>query len=132
MYKYSEESIKKSWDETVGVVVPLKKFKEFAKNLKVTSGYEYRSRWDHVREKLDKSHWDGLKTLGGSVFDLDLSTRAITILHNEGIQTIKQLVLLKESEIFDFKNAGRTTVNNLKDALEKLGLSLYEPHGDEL
>ena len=62
-----------------------------------------------------------------SVTTMDLSTRANKCLYYADIRSIGKLVQYSEAEILRIRNCGRATVNNIKEALAKLGLSLSEP-----
>ena len=68
---------------------------------------------------------------------LDLTTRARNVLANLVIQTVGELVQLTELELLHTPNVGRLTVDNLREELWKLGLSLGTevanwPNKDEL
>lgn len=64
------------------------------------------------------------QNLGKSVDELELSVRSYNCLKNAGIKTIADLVMMTEGEILKTKNFGRKSLNEIKELLEKMGLSL--------
>jgi DNA-directed RNA polymerase subunit alpha len=66
-----------------------------------------------VNEHLDKS-----------VEELELSVRSYNCLKNANIRTIRELVQKTEGEMLKTKNFGRTSLNEIKDILATMGLSL--------
>jgi len=58
------------------------------------------------------------------VSTLDLSVRAANCLKNAEIQTVGELVSRTESEMLDTKNFGIKSLTEIKELLEKMGLSL--------
>jgi len=58
------------------------------------------------------------------VDELELSVRSANCLQNAGIETIWQLVERSEAEMLKTKNFGRKSLNEIKDLLAELGLSL--------
>ena len=64
---------------------------------------------------------DSLKT---RIEDLDLSTRTSKALTNDGIRTVGGLVRKKEADLESVEGLGSKGIKEIKDALEKLGLSL--------
>ena len=70
--------------------------------------------------------------LNRSVEELELSVRSYNCLKNAGIQTIGELVQKTESEMLRTKNFGRKSLNEIKEILNKMGLSLgmkFDEHG---
>jgi DNA-directed RNA polymerase subunit alpha len=59
-----------------------------------------------------------------SVDELELSVRSANCLKNADIHTIWQLVSKSESEMLKTKNFGRKSLNEIKDVLSEMGLSL--------
>lgn len=53
-----------------------------------------------------------------------MSTRSQTCLQNRGIEFIYQLVVRTEAEMLSIKNFGRKSLNEIKELLADLGLSL--------
>jgi DNA-directed RNA polymerase subunit alpha len=58
------------------------------------------------------------------VDELDLSVRSANCLQNAGIEYIWQLVERSEAEMLKTKNFGRKSLNEIKELLSELGLSL--------
>lgn len=59
-----------------------------------------------------------------SVNELELSVRAANCLKNAGIETIAELVQKTEGEMLKTKNFGRKSLNEIKEILSEMGLSL--------
>ena len=59
-----------------------------------------------------------------SVDELELSIRSYNCLKNYEIATIGQLVKKSEAELLASRNFGRKSINEIKEELSKLGLSL--------
>jgi len=59
-----------------------------------------------------------------SVNELELSVRAANCLKNAGIETIAEMVQKTESEMLKTKNFGRKSLNEIKEILGGMGLSL--------
>jgi DNA-directed RNA polymerase subunit alpha len=75
-----------------------------------------------VNEHLDKS-----------VDELELSVRSYNCLKNSDIKTIRDLVQKSEAEMLKTKNFGRKSLNEIKDILTTMGLSLgmkFDDHGN--
>jgi DNA-directed RNA polymerase subunit alpha len=66
-----------------------------------------------VNEHLDKS-----------VEELELSVRSYNCLKNANIRTLRELVQKTEGEMLKTKNFGRKSLNEIKDILSTMGLSL--------
>ncbi|HEY5600003.1 MAG TPA: DNA-directed RNA polymerase subunit alpha [Candidatus Manganitrophaceae bacterium] len=64
------------------------------------------------------------KNLLRSVHELELSVRAANCLKNANIRTIADLVQRSESEMLKTKNFGRKSLNEIKEILQEMGLSL--------
>lgn len=62
--------------------------------------------------------------LNRSIEELELSVRSYNCLKNAGIQTIRDLVQKTEQEMLRTKNFGRKSLQEIKDILAQLGLSL--------
>jgi DNA-directed RNA polymerase subunit alpha len=59
-----------------------------------------------------------------SVDELELSVRSFNCLKNANIRTIGELVQKTEAEILKTKNFGRKSLNEIKEILAEMGLSL--------
>jgi len=64
------------------------------------------------------------ENLNRSVEELELSVRAYNCLKNANIQTIGELVQKSEQEMLRTKNFGRKSLNEIKEILQNMGLSL--------
>ena len=70
--------------------------------------------------------------LNRSVEELELSVRSYNCLKNANIQTIGELVQKTEAEMLRTKNFGRKSLNEIREILANMGLSLgmrLDPHG---
>lgn len=72
---------------------------------------------DEEKEKLRE-------LLDRSVDELELSVRSHNCLKNANIRTIGELVQKTESEILKTKNFGRKSLNEIKEILQQMGLTL--------
>jgi DNA-directed RNA polymerase subunit alpha len=81
---------------------------------------------------VETAHDPRLEHLDRSVEELELSVRSYNCLKNANIQTIRELVQKSENEMLKTKNFGRKSLNEIKDILVKMGLSLgmkFDEHG---
>jgi DNA-directed RNA polymerase subunit alpha len=62
--------------------------------------------------------------LGKSVDEMELSVRSYNCLKNANIRTIGELVQKSEAEMLKTKNFGRKSLNEIKEILSGMGLSL--------
>lgn len=58
--------------------------------------------------------------------DLDLSVRSYNCLKREGINTVSELVALSETQLMNIRNFGQKSVDEVRDKLISLGLSLKD------
>ena len=65
-----------------------------------------------------------IEQLNRSVDELELSVRSYNCLKNANIKTIGDLVTKTEAEMLKTKNFGRKSLNEIKDILAEMGLSL--------
>ena len=77
-----------------------------------------------VQEHIEDKKSDFNKNLLRSVHELELSVRAANCLKNANIKTIADLVQKTESEMLRTKNFGRKSLNEIKEILSEMGLSL--------
>jgi DNA-directed RNA polymerase subunit alpha len=84
--------------------------------------------FEEVVEASEDTSERGLDKLGDqlnrSVEELELSVRSYNCLKNANIQTIGELVQKSESEMLRTKNFGRKSLNEIKEILGTMGLSL--------
>ncbi|MCI0488742.1 MAG: DNA-directed RNA polymerase subunit alpha [Blastocatellia bacterium] len=72
------------------------------------------------------------ENLDRSVDELELSVRSYNCLKNADIRTIRELVQKSEPEMLKTKNFGRKSLNEIKEILSVMGLSLgmkFDEHG---
>ncbi|MCS7064597.1 MAG: DNA-directed RNA polymerase subunit alpha [Methylacidiphilales bacterium] len=65
-----------------------------------------------------------IKLLTMSVNEIELSVRATNCLNNANILTVGQLAMKTESEMLKFRNFGKKSLNEIKEKLQELGLTL--------
>ncbi len=84
--------------------------------------------FEEVAEVSDETTERGMDKMGDqlnrSVEELELSVRSYNCLKNANIQTIGELVQKSESEMLRTKNFGRKSLNEIKEILGTMGLSL--------
>jgi len=73
-----------------------------------------------------------LENLKHSVDELELSVRSYNCLKNANIRNIGELVQKSEAEMLKTRNFGRKSLNEIKEILETLGLSLGMKLDDEV
>ena len=64
------------------------------------------------------------KLLNMSVNEIELSVRAANCLNNANITSVGQLAMKSEAEMLKYRNFGKKSLNEIKDKLLELGLSL--------
>jgi DNA-directed RNA polymerase subunit alpha len=72
------------------------------------------------------SEGDLSSELSTPIEDLDLSVRSYNCLKREGINTVSKLVALSETQLMNIRNFGQKSVDEVKDKLVELGLSLKD------
>jgi len=77
-----------------------------------------------VQEQLEDKKSDFNKNLLRGVHELELSVRAANCLKNANIKSIGDLVQRSEAEMLRTKNFGRKSLNEIKEILAEMGLSL--------
>ncbi|WDP89652.1 MAG: DNA-directed RNA polymerase subunit alpha [Desulfobacter sp.] len=93
---------------------------------------------DDVEVKTDDSDKGFNENIYRSVDELELSVRSSNCLKNARIHTIYQLVQKTDSEMLKTKNFGRKSLNEIKEVLSTMGLSLgmdlegFEPPEEEI
>ncbi len=91
-------------------------FCDYDKNLVV----EFEEAKAHVSEEQAKLK----KILNMSVNEIELSVRAANCLNNANITSVGQLAMKSEAEMLKYRNFGKKSLNEIKDKLSSLGLSL--------
>ena len=64
------------------------------------------------------------KLLSMSVNEIELSVRAANCLNNANLTTVGQLAMKTEADMLKYRNFGKKSLNEIKDKLTALGLSL--------
>jgi DNA-directed RNA polymerase subunit alpha len=72
----------------------------------------------------ETTHATSNENLDKSVEELELSVRSYNCLKNANIRTIRELVQKTEGEMLKTKNFGRKSLNEIKEILTSMGLSL--------
>lgn len=123
---------------TDGSVLPEEAVAYAAKILKeqvtVFINFDEPEEMEQVEEVEAESHVN--ENLLKGVDDLELSVRSANCLKNAGIQYIGELVQKTEAEMLKTKNFGRKSLNEIKEMLSEMGLSLgskveFDPPGRE-
>jgi DNA-directed RNA polymerase subunit alpha len=79
---------------------------------------------EQPEERTEKTTEVVNENLSKSVEELELSVRSYNCLKNANIKTIGELVQKTESEMLKTKNFGRKSLNEIKEILSNMGLSL--------
>ena len=96
-----------------------------AHHLDVFVGYDKSAvEFEEVVDKQDEEKSKLKKLLNMSVNEIELSVRAANCLNNANITTVGQLAMKSESEMLKYRNFGKKSLNEIKDKLTALGLSL--------
>ena len=82
--------------------------------------FEFESVAAEVSEEQNKLR----KLLNMSVNEIELSVRAANCLNNANITTVGELAMKTEQEMLKYRNFGKKSLNEIKEKLEALGLSL--------
>ncbi len=82
--------------------------------------YEFEDEGAEVSEEQNKLRM----LLNMSVNEIELSVRAANCLNNANITTVGELAMKTEQEMLKYRNFGKKSLNEIKDKLEALGLSL--------
>jgi DNA-directed RNA polymerase subunit alpha len=82
--------------------------------------FEFESQQSEVSEEQNKLR----KLLNMSVNEIELSVRAANCLNNANITTVGELAMKTEQEMLKYRNLGKKSLNEIKEKLEALGLSL--------
>ena len=77
-----------------------------------------------VQQKKERAGGQLNENLFRTVDDLELSVRSANCLKNANIRHIGELVIRSESEMLKTKNFGRKSLNEIKEILGEMGLSL--------
>ncbi|HEX3625095.1 MAG TPA: DNA-directed RNA polymerase subunit alpha [Verrucomicrobiae bacterium] len=102
-----------------------------AHHLDVFVGYDKNAvEFEEAADKQDEEKVKLKKQLNMSVNEIELSVRAANCLNNANITTVGQLAMKTEQEMLKYRNFGKKSLNEIKEKLSSLGLSLgmnFEP-----
>ena len=94
-------------------------------HLDVFVGYDKNAvEFEETVDKQDDEKMKLKKLLNMSVNEIELSVRAANCLNNANITSVGQLAMKSESEKLKYRNFGKKSLNEIKDKLTALGLSL--------
>src|SRR5512141_2940267 len=100
-------------------------------HLDVFVGYDKNAvEFEEVKDKQDEEKTKLKKLLNMSVNEIELSVRAANCLNNANITTVGQLAMKSEQEMLKYRNFGKKSLNEIKEKLATLGLTLgmtFEP-----
>ncbi len=80
--------------------------------------------FDQTPEVVSQENTRLKKLLNMSVNEIELSVRAANCLNNANITTVGQLAMKTETEMLKYRNFGKKSLNEIKEKLQHLGLSL--------
>jgi DNA-directed RNA polymerase subunit alpha len=102
-------------------------------HLDVFVGYDKNAvEFEEVADRQDDDKAKLKKLLAMSVNEIELSVRAANCLNNANITTVGQLAMKSEQEMLKYRNFGKKSLNEIKDKLQALGLSLGMTFESEL
>ncbi len=94
-------------------------------HLDVFIGYDKNAvEFEETETKQDDEKAKLKKLLNMSVNEIELSVRAANCLNNANITSVGQLSMKTEAEMLKYRNFGKKSLNEIKDKLASLGLSL--------
>jgi DNA-directed RNA polymerase subunit alpha len=100
-------------------------------HLDVFVGYDKNAvEFEQAEAKQDDERAKLKKLLNMSVNEIELSVRAANCLNNANITTVGQLAMKTEQEMLKYRNFGKKSLNEIKEKLAALGLTLgmtFEP-----
>jgi DNA-directed RNA polymerase subunit alpha len=99
-------------------------------HLEIFVNFKEETRPEMPAVDVDRVHL--LENLKRSVDELELSVRSYNCLKNANIRNIGELVQKTEAEMLKTRNFGRKSLNEIKEILETLGLSLGMKLDEEL
>src|SRR5512146_792591 len=102
-------------------------------HLDVFVGYDKNAvEFEEVVDKQDEEKTKLKKLLNMSVNEIELSVRAANCLNNANITTVGQLAMKSEQEMLKYRNFGKKSLNEIKEKLAGLGLTLGMPFEADL
>jgi len=80
--------------------------------------------FEEVKQNTSQENTSLKKLLNMSVNEIELSVRAANCLNNANITTVGHLAMKSESEMLKYRNFGKKSLNEIKEKLQSLGLTL--------
>ena len=80
--------------------------------------------FEESEKQVDAEREDLRKKLNMSVNEIELSVRAANCLNNANITTVGELAQKSEAEMLKYRNFGKKSLNEIKQKLQDLGLTL--------
>ncbi len=80
--------------------------------------------FEESEKQVDADREELRKKLGMSVNEIELSVRAANCLNNANITTVGELAQKSEAEMLKYRNFGKKSLNEIKQKLQDLGLTL--------
>ena len=93
-------------------------------SISTSSSASARATMTRARPRANRSNSSSNENLDKSVEELELSVRSYNCLKNANIRTLRELVSKTEAEMLKTKNFGRKSLNEIKEILQGMGLSL--------
>ena len=99
-------------------------------NTYMHTSYEHRlptvfdENYVEAEPEIDEAQLRRNRYLAKPVSELELSVRASNCLETANIKTIRELVTKEEKDMLEYKNFGRTSLNEIKEQLANMGLTL--------
>jgi DNA-directed RNA polymerase subunit alpha len=114
---------------TDGRITPAKALKEAASVLKhhvaiFDAASSEEIEFDDFTKEVSDEQNRLRKLLNMSVNEIELSVRAANCLNNANIMTVGELASKTENDMLRYRNFGKKSLNEIKEKLEELGLSL--------
>ncbi|RKU05846.1 DNA-directed RNA polymerase subunit alpha [Candidatus Poribacteria bacterium] len=85
---------------------------------------EFDENYVEPEPEIDEAKLRRNRYLAKPVSELELSVRASNCLETANIKTIRELVAKEEKDMLEYKNFGRTSLNEIKEQLANMGLHL--------
>ena len=85
---------------------------------------EFDENYVEPEPEIDEAKLRRNRYLAKPVSELELSVRASNCLETANIKTIRELVTKEEKDMLEYKNFGRTSLNEIKEQLANMGLTL--------
>ena len=85
---------------------------------------EFDENYVEPEPEIDEAKLRRNRYLAKPVAELELSVRASNCLETANIKTIRELVTKEEKDMLEYKNFGRTSLNEIKEQLANMGLFL--------